>query len=367
MFSRKWWIAFCISILAIAFVTVSLIDSRDLPITIIGAVLGVVMTVFASFILLKGQSEQQAELANKQSRLQADLTEKQTELQSKLQLDLARRQNEIEQERQKETAIFQEKLNSYNLFLNALCKYVESKDEASKSILKFRTAALAMHCDNQQMIETNRKVGDIIKMYQSADEDDEELLMSLFNISDCFREALYSNRSKDRAAEERTEKYKESIKELTERFEDSRDSSDPQDERNDTLYQEETIEQESKAVGGWHDYIKSLKNQGWTLDVANDQINLSKDDALASIRIRKPRKGTFYVVEVISKNGDAEFAKGLKTQFKGARSGGSWWRELTSLPNYGVKSGQLTASLEDNAKARTVIIKWIDKLTDYIK
>ena len=393
LFSIKWWIAFCISILAIAFITVSLIDSRDLPITIIGAVLGVVMTVFASFILLKGQSEQQAELANKQSRLQADLTEKQTELQSKLQLDLARRQNElqsdlqeklvrqqgelqldlarrqneIEQERQKETAIFQEKLNSYNLFLNALCKYVESKDEASKSILKFRTAALAMHCDNLQMIETNRNVGDIIKMYQSADENDEELLMSLFNISDCFREALYSNDGdKGRTAEQRTALYKESIKELMERFEDGRDASDPQDERNDTLHQEETIEEESKAVGGWQDYIKSLKNQGWAFDVANDQINLSKDDALASVRIRKPRKGTFYVVEVISKNGDADFAKGLKAQFKGARSGGSWWRELTSLPNYGVKSGQLTTSLEDNAKARTVIIKWIDKLTDYI-
>lgn len=338
------------SILAIALITVSLIDSRDLPITIIGAVLGVVMTVFASFILLKGQSEQQAELADRQSKLQTEL-----------QLKLAETQNEIEQRGQKESAIFKERLDSYNLFLNALCKYVESRDEASKSILKFRTAALAMHCDDRQMIETNHAVGDIIKMYQSADVNDEELLISLFNISDYFRVALYSG-----IAAERTDEYKESIKKLTERFEDGMDATDPQDEKADTLYQEEAIEQDSKTVGGWNDYLQSLKGHGWITDVGDDQITLRKADAPAYIRIRKPRKGAFYVVETISNDNDGEFTKGLKSQFKGARSGGLWWRELTSLPNYGIRSGRLINSLEDNAKARTLVIKWIDRLTNYI-
>ncbi len=349
-FSKTWWILFSVSILAIALITVALIDSKDLPITIIGAVLGVVMTVFASFILLKGQSEQQAELADKQSKLQTEL-----------QLKLTETQNEIEQKGQKDSAIFKERLNSYNQFLDALCKYVETRDEASKSILKFRTAALAMHCDNQQMIETNQAVGDIIKMYQSADVNDEELLKSLFNISDYFRAELYPDKESDR-----TEEYRASIKKLTERFEDGTDATDPEDEKNDTLTQEEAIEQESQTVGGWNDYIQSLTRQGWTIGIANDQINLSNGEASASIRIRKPRKGTFYVVEVISNDNDADFTKGLKAQFKGARSGGSWWRELTSLPNYGIRSGQLTNSLESNAKARTVIIKWIDKLTNFI-
>ncbi len=349
LFTKTWWILFCISILAIALITVSLIDSKDLPLTIIGAVLGVVMTVFASFILLKGQSEQQSELADKQSRLQTEL-----------QLKLTETQNEIEQKGQKDSAIFKERLNSYNQFLDALCKYVETRDEASKSILKFRTAALAMHCDNQQMIETNQAVGDIIKMYQSADVNDEELLNSLFNISDYFRTELYP----DRVA--RTEEYKDSIKKLTERFEVGTDATDPQDEKNDTLAQEKVIERESQTVGGWSDYVQSLTRQGWTIGIANDQINLTNGEAAASIRIRKPRKGTFYVVEVISNDNDADFTKGLKAQFKGARSGGTWWRELTSLPNYGIRSGQLTNSLESNAKARTVIIKWIDKLTEYI-
>ena len=55
-FLEKWWsIAFAIAILGIAVVTVSLADSRELPLTIIGAVLGVAMTVFATFFLFKGQ------------------------------------------------------------------------------------------------------------------------------------------------------------------------------------------------------------------------------------------------------------------------------------------------------------------------
>ncbi|MDE6265111.1 MAG: hypothetical protein K2M11_08200 [Paramuribaculum sp.] len=332
LFEQLWGWAFAIAILGICVVTYFLADTKDLPLTIIGAVLGVAMTVFATFFLFKGQSKQQSALLNEQ------------------------------REQEKEVEIFKQKLEAYKTFLDALCRYVEIKDENSKSILKFRTAALAMHCDDRQMIDTNHTVGDIIKMYQSPDTDDEKLLVSLFNISDYFRGALYTGTINTRSKE-----YIDSIKTLTETFEQGTDATDAQDENNDTIRQEESIEKDSESIDGWNDYLLTLKSRGWTTDVANDLISISKPNSMATIRIRKPRKGTFYIVEVLTKDNNSEMAKALKAQFKGARSGGSWWRELTSLPNYGIRSGQLVSSLDNNSKARTVIIKWLDKLTNYIE
>lgn len=330
---EKWWgYLFAIAFICIIIVAVLISESKDLPLTIIGAVLGVAMTVFATYFLFKGQSNQQIELQN------------------------------IEWEGEKETEIFKQKLKNYQTFLDALCKYVETKDEASKSILKFRTAALAMHCDEKQITKTNNAVGEIINMCKTPYNDDEKLLITLFGISDVFKGALYPENTTDHS-----DAYLNSITTLTETFEqEDIESSDPEEENKDTQEQEEKIDQESRIVGGWQDYVGSLVNRGWTVDMENDQINLTKTDAVASIRIRKPRKGTFYIIEVISNSNDSDFTKGLRVQFKGARSGGLWWRELTSLRSYGIRNGELTKSLDDNAKARTVIIKWIDKLTYYI-
>lgn len=349
-FLEKWWwaILFSLAILGIIVVTISISDTQDLPLTIIGAVLGVAMTIFATFFLFRGQSKQQASLAFQQSELQSLIL---------------RQQNEIERKREKETEIFKQKLNNYQAFLDALCKYVETKDEASKSSLKFRTAALAMHCDEKQITETNNAVGEIINMFKTQYSDDEKLLITLFGISDVFKGALYPDNITNHS-----EEYLKSIKTLTETFEqEDIESSDPEEEAKDTQEQEEKIDQESRIVEGWQDYVGSLVNQGWKVDIENDKINLTKTDAVASIRIRKPRKGTFYIIEVISNSNDSDFTKGLKVQFKGARSGGLWWRELTSLRSYGVTNGELTESLEDNIKARTLIIKWIDNLISNIK
>ena len=223
LFEQLWGWAFAIAILGICVVTDFIADTKDLPLTIIGAVLGVAMTVFATFFLFKGQSKQQSALLNEQ------------------------------REQEKDVEIFKQKLEAYKTFLDALCRYVEIKDENSKSILKFRTAALAMHCDDRQMIDTNHTVGDIIKMYQSPDMDDEKLLVSLFNISDYFRGALYTDNINTRSKE-----YIDSIKTLTETFEQGTDATDAQDENNDTIRQEESIEKDSESIDGWNDYLLTL-------------------------------------------------------------------------------------------------------------
>jgi len=49
LFEHLWGWSFAIAILGIIIVTFVISDTRELPMTIIGAVLGVAMTVFATF------------------------------------------------------------------------------------------------------------------------------------------------------------------------------------------------------------------------------------------------------------------------------------------------------------------------------
>ena len=358
LFSRTWWIVFCISILAIAFITVSLIDSRDLPVTIIGAVLGVVMTVFASFILLKGQSEQQAELANKQSRLQADLTEKQTELQGRLQLDLARRQNEIEQERQKETAIFQEKLTTYNKFLTALCSYVTDSTETNKKILIFHTMAIQMHADPNTVQSFIDNVSKIIEVTGNGDKKEiEALVITLQKISQIFQNELYGKPD-----------HEDSRIDLTTFIKTIAGGQVEPSEKEKELEIEEDRKEDESSIGNetlmsWETKVNNLESEGWVLTNGNDSFAIKSDNSPVQISVYR-KKGK-YVIEA-TKEGDSDFSQNLKDNFKGARRYGTWWRELP-ISNYGVKDGTLLEQLPSNDKARASVMKWIDKLTEYIK
>lgn len=121
---KWWWLWFTLALIGIVVVTIFLVDAKELPITIIGAVLGVAMTVFATFFLFKGQSRQQ--------------------------ITLLEEQNKIEREQEKVADIFKERLKAYQRFLDALCDYLETKSEKSKAKVRFHTAAIAMHGNFKQ-------------------------------------------------------------------------------------------------------------------------------------------------------------------------------------------------------------------------
>lgn len=358
LFTKGWWIAFCISILAIALVTVFLIDSRDLPVTIIGAVLGVVMTVFASFILLKGQSEQQADLANKQSRLQADLTEKQTELQGRLQLDLARRQNEIEQKGQRETAIFQEKLATYNKFLSALCSYVTDSTETNKKVLIFHTMAIQMHASAGIIQPFIDNVSKIIEVTGNGDKQEiDALVTTLQEISKIFHNELYGENTDQENRLELSTFIKAIAGGQVEPSEKEKELEIEEDRKED----EAAIDDESLI--SWETKVKNLDSEGWKLTYGNDSFVMKSDNSPVQISVYR-KKGK-YVVEA-TKEGDSDFSQNLKDNFKGSRRYGTWWRELP-ISNYGVKDGTLLEQLPTNDKARASVMKWIDKLTTYTK
>lgn len=368
-FSKTWWILFCISILAIALITVSLIDSKDLPITIIGAVLGVVMTVFASFILLKGQSEQQADLVDKQSKLQtelqlkllkgqseqqAELADKQSKLQTELQLKLTETQNKIEREGEKETEIFKQKLKNYQEFLNALNEYLSTKERSAKIKLKFQTAALAMHADYYNLADINLIVKTIIDGNNGEDMDDEHLIPELFNLSKIFRNELYGNPANDKIPG--YESFENSIASLAQTIENSDVEADSSEiEAEDA---QEAADDKEESAENWKEYVQGLK--GWKVTYKKGNIVLSNEKTPALIEFKL--KSGYYVV-ASSYGDDKEYPKYLQKDIKtSSRSGANWWRSLNTLRNYRVKSGELVENLSSNDAARALVIRWIDRL-----
>lgn len=328
---EKWWgFAFAIAIIGIVVVTVFLADSRELPLTIIGAVLGVAMTVFATFFLFKGQSKQQIVLLEEQHR--------------------------IERDQENETEIFKQKLNTYQQFLDALCKYVTTKSDEAQSELKFRTAALAMHGDTRQLTALNLEISEIIAIYDDEVPDDKKLIQALFSIAELFGSELYPGREFVRNAE-----YDTSIENLARVIDDSASSSGLSEIEAEDKDSEKSDAQEAENMESWAQKLSELKSYGWNvvIDSVRDSISLSNSAAQRYISFYK--KGRFYVVQAQGADGDSEYSKTLKALHKGSRRSNIWWRELTSLPNYGVSNG-LSKAVETNSKARAVVIKWIERL-----
>lgn len=339
--------------MAIVLVTVALVDSHDLPVTIIGAVLGVIMTVFASFILLKGQSEQQADLDEKQIKLQAELAEKQTKLQQDLQQQLVESQYAIERKEHRDSTIFIEKLSTYNNFLSALSDYVIENSEENKKALIFHTMAIQMHAAPGVVQSFIDNVIEVIKTTGGGDKTEiTKLIEALNRISGIFRNELYPSSKAD-----------DNILKLDEFIEAIAGSQiEPTEEQKEKETEEEQKEDEeavrNSKIQAWDAKIKELASNGWTLDSDNDSFTLSSKNS--PVKISVYRKKGKYVVEA-NKGDDSDFSQNLKDNYGGARRYGTWWRELP-INNYGVTKGTLLTQLPTNDKARASVIKWIDKL-----
>lgn len=356
LFSKTWWIVFCIAILAIVMVTVALVDSQDLPVTIIGAVLGVIMTVFASFILLKGQSEQQADLDEKQIKLQAELAEKQTKLQQNLQQQLVESQHAIERKEHRDSTIFIEKLSTYNNFLSALSDYVIENSEENKKALIFHTMAIQMHANPGVVQSFIDNVIEVIRTTGNGDKTEiAKLIEALNRISGIFRSELYPLCTADNTL--KLDTFIDAIAgSQVEPTEEQKEKESEEEQKED----EETVS--NSKIQSWDSKINELASKGWILENGNDSFALSSKNS--PVKISVYRKKGKYVVEA-TKGDDSDFSQTLKNNFKGSRRYGTWWRELP-INNYGVTEGTLLTQLPTNDRARASVIKWIDKLTESV-
>ncbi|MDE6582449.1 MAG: hypothetical protein K2K47_07995 [Duncaniella sp.] len=338
--TEKWWAyLFAICILGIAAVTVSLISSTELPQTIIGALLGVAMTVFATYFLFKGQSKQQVALLEQQSRQQ---------------VEILKQQNIIEREQEKDSETFKQRLSTYNNFLNSLCAYVTDSTEKNKKSLIFHTMAIRMHAAPGTVQPFVNSVSKIIQVTGNKEKSEiSDLINTLNDISSLFHTELYGANSGT-----------ESV--ALQGFIDAITNSLEEPSENEKIQENIEDEKEDEAAmatnipGSWDAKVKELEAKGWKLTSGNDSITL--ESASTPVVISVNRKKGKYAIEA-SKEGDNDFSQNLKDSFGGARRYGTWWRELP-ISNYGVKGGTLLAQLPVNDRARTSVVKWIDKLLD---
>ncbi len=322
--TERWWgYFFAIAILCIVIVTFTVADSRDLPLTIIGAVLGVAMTVFATYFLFKGQSNQQ--------------------------LAMLQEQHHIESMQEKESEIFKQKLASYNRFLDALRKYVTESTDSNKKEVIFHAMAIRMHSKHEVVEALDDNIINLIKS-TGSDKEVEILVTSLNSIACIFGNELYGQST---GSSKNLHAFTEAIS-----------GSQEEPSENEKLLEAEEEEKEDAAairessVIGWNNQIQSLKAQGWNYTPASDSFTLTSDSSPVVISVYR-KKGK-YVVEA-TKDGDNSFSQNLKDNFKGSRRYGTWWRELP-INNYGVTEGTLLDQLPINDRARTSVIKWITKL-----
>ena len=326
LIEKLWGYLFAIAIIGIMIVAVLICESKDLPLTIIGAVLGVAMTVFATYFLFKGQSNQQIELQN------------------------------IEWEGEKETEIFKQKLKNYQSFLDALSEYLSTKERSAKVKLKFQTAALAMHAGYYNLAQVNSIVKAIIDGNNGDNMDDERLIPALFELSEIFRDELYGLTDKnDKSAG--YERFKDSIESFAQAIENSDDEADKSElEAEDA---QENIESNEASAENWDKYIQDLK--GWNLSYKKGNVILVSENTPAVIEFKL--KSGYYVV-ASNYGDDKEYPKYLQKEIKASsRSGVNWWRNLNTLRNYRVKSGELVSNLKDNDAVRALVIRWINRLT----
>lgn len=322
VFDQLWGYFFAIAIIGIVIVTYSCTEAPELPLTIIGATLGVAMTVFATFFLFKGQSKQQAALVQQQ------------------------------REQEKEVEIFKQKLTSYNAFLESLRKYVTASNDITKKELIFNAMAIRMHC-NEKIIDS---IDDNVTTIIRSTRDDAEvpsLVQSLNKIACLFRKELYGD-----IAIGDSKKLLEFEKAI------SGSAEEPTEEQKQLQNREDESEDavlETKFVMPWADKISELNEKGWILKEEDDAFSLKSKETPIVISVY--RKSGKYVVEA-SKDDDSDFSRKLKNEFKGSRRYGTWWRELP-INNYGVTSGSLLTQLPLNDRARASVIKWIDKLIEF--
>lgn len=102
-----------------------------------------------------------------------------------------------EEKKEKNSKIFEEKLRIYQDFMQELCEVVKDQkiDEEEEIRLQFQVASIAMHTNEDSILEISCQVKDIISNIKDGEDDKKEMLSQLFVISDIFHKELYKDAS----------------------------------------------------------------------------------------------------------------------------------------------------------------------------
>lgn len=174
------------------------------------AMLSVAATGVITAMLLYFQRKQQEQLNKEQRNFQKQQEKDQNEFQVKLiqdQQKFEEEQKNKEKQRLQETKIFEEKLSIYQNFLKKLCDVVKdqniTKDEEIE--MQFQVSYIAMHTKPSSIKTISDNVKKIILSLKKGEDDANNMLGRLFEISDVFHKELYKDEESVLSDSEREE------------------------------------------------------------------------------------------------------------------------------------------------------------------
>ena len=148
-----------ISVFCLVPIIFGIYDNMSLWPNFYGALMGVILTAVTTVVLLLGQTSS-------------------------------------EEEKERNTKVFEEKINVYKEFLQIFCKIIEDGkiDKTNKIQLQFQLSYIAMHTKSEHIKQISSQVKTIV--LKLTDDKIENYMPQLFTIVQSFREELYGDKSK---------------------------------------------------------------------------------------------------------------------------------------------------------------------------
>ncbi|MBO6117794.1 MAG: hypothetical protein J6P44_04530 [Bacteroidales bacterium] len=148
-----------ISVFCLVPIIFGIYDNMSLWPNFYGALMGVILTAVTTVVLLLGQTSS-------------------------------------EEEKERNTKVFEEKINVYKEFLQIFCKIIEDGkiDKTNKIQLQFQLSYIAMHTKSEHIKQISSQVKTIV--LKITDDKIENYMPQLFTIVQSFREELYGDKSK---------------------------------------------------------------------------------------------------------------------------------------------------------------------------
>ncbi len=297
----------------------------ELPGQVMGAILGVLLTAVVTFILLRGQTNQEKEL-------------------------------------QRNAKIFEEKLKVYQNFLGKLYDAVKdgSLTDDEKKELQFQTSLVAMLCKPENIEEVSKAVKEVVNCVcpteNSASVGETDLLKGFFSIVDALRKDL----------EDSDTGFSDAIKaETIGNFKAAFHVKPDPDDISDDIAPAEADSGETI----WGSALTRWENSGWAVKIDDNwrgetsfamQSKVNGNPGIISMGFYK---GHYYIQA--SYGWDTDFAKALKWSNGGQRSNGTWWKYLPELYD-DIKEGDFGQALKENVGLQKFIIERIEYLQNVV-
>lgn len=286
-------------------------------------------------------------------------------------------QSEHGLETQKNSKVFEEKLDVYKNYINTLCDiltrnsgFISDKDQLD---LAFATAMLSLHTSGENMIEIAKDIKAIIgeRTKQNGNLINQELINRLLKIVKQLKIQLYEGEAIAKVNIEDNE-----IKEISEIFNDAYDISSIENEGDNDIKEHKSHKEINIAelnLTKWNQAIEKWEKDGWDVwegwkktTPNNQTFSIKRNDGSPGEIKNTYRNGTACIA--IQYGNDRQFADDLivhplKVVVESQRKGELWWAhdKILGEPN------QIVQEMHKNPELQDFLISLIDESMQRIK